>query len=289
MRRIATTLLALLIAVALPAQEFKRLEVKDTIRTSYPNEYLDTVKLAIQTVVNDVSTIGFHVGGTFTGMQFNPTHSQHRDFYPGYFSIMYTHYEKMFDYIPNFGYMVGIAYGHEGYHFKKNKETGNTFVFYKERSEAMKMNVIEVPFMGMIHVDTRNTKAYAALGLYGGYRLSVERFGPLVEPDYQHDWYDSDIRWDFGFQGGAGIGYVLSPFEFILGVQVRYGLSSIFEPDSQYPVGSGFEDLNSYYYRFAYPLDIMVTAGVHFELGKRYGRTKKDLRKEAYDIVYGTE
>ena len=32
----------------------------------------------------------------------------------------------------------------------------------------------------------------------------------------------------------------------------------------------------------------MITFGVHFELGKRYGKTKKALKREAYEIVYGT-
>ena len=278
MRKLATILASMLLCVGLSAQ----------IVEDFPDEYLDTVKLRAGDVVNDVSTIGINFGGTFTGMNFNPSHSQHRDFWPGHVSIMYSRYEKMFDYLPNFGFMVGVEYGHEGYHFKQNKETGNTFVYYKERSEAIKMSVVEVPFLGMIHFDTRYTKAYADVGIYGGYRLSIERFGPLVEEQYKYDWYDTDIRWDYGFQGGAGFALVCSPVEISVSAQLRYGLSSIFTPDSQFPEGSGYEDRNQYYYRFAYPLDIMITFGVHFELGKRYGKTKKALKHEAYEIVYGT-
>ena len=103
----------------------------------------------------------------------------------------------------------------------------------------------------------------------------------------RYDWYDTDIRWDYGFQGGAGFALVFSPIEISVGAQLRYGLSSIFTPDSQFPEGSGYEDRNQYYYRFAYPLDIMITFGMHFELGKRYGKTRKALKQEAYDIVYG--
>ena len=139
----------------------------------------------------------------------------------------------------------------------------------------------------MIHFDTRNTKAYADIGIYGGYRLGIERFGPLVEDEYRYKFYDTDIRWDYGFQGGAGFALVFSPIEISIGAQLRYALSSIFTPDSQFPEGSGYEDRNKYYYRFAYPLDIMVSVGIHFELGRRYGKTRKALKQEAYDIVYG--
>ncbi|HAY19138.1 MAG TPA: hypothetical protein DCY24_08190, partial [Rikenellaceae bacterium] len=40
------------------------------------------------------------------------------------------------------------------------------------------------------------------------------------------------------------------------------------------------------YYRFAYPFDIMVTAGVYFQLTRRTGRGKAQLRREAYQQVY---
>ena len=45
----------------------------DTLITDFPDEYLDTVQLRVSDVVNDVSTIGINFGGTFTGMNFNPS------------------------------------------------------------------------------------------------------------------------------------------------------------------------------------------------------------------------
>ena len=45
--------------------------------------------------------------------------------------------------------------------------------------------------------------------------------------------------------------------------------------------------MSKYYYRFAYPFDFMVTAGLYFQLTKRTGKGKTQLRKEAYDAVYG--
>lgn len=294
MRKALASVGMLLCGLVLSAQDIQ-LQQADTVRVvkdelefpDWSDEYLDTVKITLPEI-NNYSTIGISFGGTFTSMSFNPKHQQIKDFYPGYTAITFTHYEKMFDYLPYFAFQIGLHYGHEGYHFKENKETGSVFEFYKERSNQIKMEVIEMPFLAMIHVDTRNFKFYGDAGLYAGYRMSIERFGPNVDDNYRTNWYDSDIRFDYGLQGGAGVGFIFSPFEFTIDAQLRYGWSSIFEPDSQYPEGSGYEDRNKYYYRFAYPFDIMISAGVHIQLGRRYGKTNREIKREAYEIVYGT-
>ena len=58
--------------------------------------------------------------------------------------------------------------------------------------------------------------------------------------------------------------------------QLRYSWSSLYEPDYA----------SEYYYRFAYPLDIVITAGIYFQLTKRSGKSRAALRREAYDSVY---
>ena len=261
----------------------------DTLITEWSDEYLDTVKIDYATKLNDYSMVGFNYGLTLTGMQFSPSHNQTRDIVLGHYSLTFTHYEKMFNYLPYFGWTLGIEYGHEGYHFKENKETGQTYEFYKEKSRAIKMDVIEVPFMLQVHKDGLYSKVYAGIGIYGGYRLSVERSGPNVEEAYKTQWYDTDIRLDYGFQGGAGMAFIFEPFEFHINAQLRYGLSSIFTPDSLFPEGSGYEDQNKVYYRYAYPLDIIISAGIHIQLGKRFGTTNADLKKQAKEIVYGNQ
>ncbi len=35
------------------------------------------------------------------------------------------------------------------------------------------------------------------------------------------------------------------------------------------------------------PEDIVITAGIHYQLSRRTGRTRKELRKEAYNSIYG--
>lgn len=246
--------------------------------------YLDTVQIKVPPI-NNYSSIGVSFGVTSTYMQLNPTvFRQHHTYYPGYGSIRYTHYEKMFDYLPYFGWQIGVEFGHEGY--RGRKETDK---YYKERSQRIKMQVVEVPFLAMIHYDTRWLKFFGEVGLYGGYRLNIERFGDYVDENYRYEWYDSDRRIDYGIQGGFGMGVFLGPVELFAMAQIRYGWSSIFDPDNQYPEGSGHEDLNKYYWRFAYPFDYIFSAGVNIPLGKRYGKTRQDLKREAYEIVYGTD
>lgn len=261
----------------------------DSLVLDFSDEYLDTVKIDHSAELNNYYMIGFSYGSVIPGMMFNPSYSQERDFLWGDWCINFSHYEKMFDYLPYFGWSIGLEYTWEGYHFKTNKETGETFEFFKERSRAIRMRVLEVPFLLQIHKDSRFSKVYAQAGIYGGYRTSVERFGPNVEEEYRYAFYDTDIRWDYGFQGGVGLALVLDPVEFHIGAGLRYSLSSVFTPNSLYPEGSGFEDRNSVYYRYAYPLDFMITAGVQFHLSKRFGKTRQDIKKEAKSIVYGTD
>lgn len=287
MRKLAT-LLAIFASTTLFAQYFESeipapIDTNAVIRQEF---YLDTVQIKVPDL-NNYSSIGVSFGVTSAYMSFNPSHRQHHTYYPGYASIRFTHYEKMFDYLPYFGWQIGIEYGHEGYRFAENEETGYTYEFYKERSQRIKMEVVEVPFLAMIHYDTRWMKFFGELGLYAGYRLSIERFGPNVDEAYRYSWYEDGRRLDYGLQGGVGMGFFLGQFEFFALAQLRYGWSSIFEPDQQFPVGSGYEDRNAIYWRFGYPMDYIFSFGVNYALGKRYGKTRKDLKKEAYDIVYG--
>ena len=285
MRKLAL-IIALLASTVLYGQYFES-EIPQPLDTNAvvrEQIYLDTVQIKVP-ALNNYSSIGVSFGVTSAYMQLNPTtFRQHHTYYPGYGSIRFTHYEKMFDYLPYFGWQIGVEFGHEGY--RGRKETDG---YYKERSQRIKMQVVEVPFLAMIHYDTRWMKFFGEVGLYGGYRLNIERFGDYVDDNYRYDWYDSDRRIDYGLQGGLGMGVFLGPLELFVMAQIRYGWSSIFEPDSQFPAGSGYEDRNKYYWRFAYPFDYIFSAGVNVPLGKRYGKTRRDLKREAYEIVYGTD
>ena len=65
------------------------------------------------------------------------------------------------------------------------------------------------------------------------------------------------------------------PTVFHLGVQVKWGWSPFYKPDTYSP----------YYYRFAYPLDGAVTLGVYYQLTKRRGHSRTALRRLARDYM----
>lgn len=234
----------------------------------------DSILRAQKFTINNYSLIGVEYGVTRNSMSFNPSYSQKPFMSPGYVGITYTRYYKMFGYMPYFGLQAGVFYGQEGYRFKENKETGYT----QDIQGATKAtyHVVEVPLMMEAHADFTNFKIMADIGPYAGYRIDIARYGDAVDEDYRYAFLDTDRRWDYGLYGGIGVGLVFSPIEFHVKLRVRYSWSTIFAPDYH----------SEYYYRFAYPFDMMLTAGVQFQLTKRSGKTKAMLRKEAYDSVY---
>ena len=227
--------------------------------------------------INDYDLLGVNYGVTFSQMQFNPAQKQAWLFNPTYISMMYTHYLKMFDYMPYFGYQLGIAYGKEGYRFKENKETGR--IYSIEGATEAVMDVVEVPFLAHFHFDAAHFIIMANAGLYGGYRRTIQRSGPNVTAGLERAFAQTDRQAEYGLQGGVGFGLVFNPIELHFNALLRYSWSSIYEPDSSPSI------YNQYYYRFAYPLDVNITAGIHFQLTKRTGKTSRYLKRQAKEIV----
>lgn len=241
---------------------------------AYSDAYLDTVKLNRVFEVNDYSLIGVEYGVSFSRMSFNPAYSQTTLFSPNTFGIFYTRYGKMFGYMPYFGFKVGLRYSHEGYKFKEDKDTKVTPSI--ENATQAIMDVAEIPFMAHLHLDGLHYKVMAEAGIYGGYRLNIKRTGDYVSESLVNSFKDTDRRLDYGICGGIGFGLVFDPVEFHINANVRYSWGSIYDPDYY----------SKDYYRFAYPFDIMVTAGMYFQLTRRTGRGKAQLRREAYQQVY---
>lgn len=249
----------------------------DTLKADlYSDIYLDTVKVNRVFELNDYSMIGVEYGVSFSRMLFNPPQTQTNLFSPNTFGIFYTRYGKMFNYLPYFGFKVGLRYSHEGYKFKENKDTKTTYNI-EGATEAI-MDVAEVPLMAHLHLDGLHYKIMADAGIYGGYRLNIKRTGDGVDESIANSFLDTDRRFDYGLCGGVGFGLVFDPFEFHFNVNVRYSWGTIYDPDY----------VSKDYYRFAYPFDIMATAGVYFQLTRRTGRGKAQLRREAYNQVYNT-
>ncbi|MBO4566513.1 MAG: outer membrane beta-barrel protein [Bacteroidales bacterium] len=280
MRKLLAALAILLCSSALPL-----FAQNDEIE--YSAEFLDTLDLTRYGYdsINDYSMIGVNYGVTFSGVYFNP-YKMGSDiiFNPTYFSVMYTHYEKMFNYLPYFGLTLGFSYSHSGCRFTDDPDTGFPRGFI-DGATYESMETVEMPAMMHMHFDNAPFKVLANLGGYLGYRMSVTRNGIWLDEEYTNKFRDYERQFDYGLMGGAGIGFMFDPVEIHLNILGRWSLQNLYEPDYENAI---FHPYNTYYYRYANPIDVSVTLGVYFQLTKRTGRTNRQLKQQARDIVYGT-
>lgn len=244
----------------------------------YDREYLDTVSIVRKTVVNDYTSVGIQYGLSLNRVSFNPVKYQSLLIRPVNFGVTYSRYGKMFGYMPYFGFQIGVFYGQDGYTTRFNKESGSRP--HVDGAYEAVYDYVELPCLALFHADILRLRLMGSLGLYGGYRLAVRRSGgPGFDTDYAERFYDHDIRWDYGIKGGAGFAILLDPVEFHVQAQLRYGYSSLYRPDYY----------SEYYYRYAYPFDIVISAGLQFQLTRRTGKTNAQLRREARNIVYNKQ
>lgn len=244
---------------------------------SITDTQLDTIDIKKKLVVNDYTMIGIQYGAGLSQVMWNPTQKQDMLFSPVNVGFTITTYQKMFGYMPFFGFQAGIFYAKEGYQFEYNED--KDYIYTIEGAEKAVLDVIEVPLLFQFHYDMWNFKIMAQVGPYAGYRLGIQRFAGengSVSKRYEHDFTPTDRRFDYGIKGGAGIGLVFDPIEIHIMASYKHAFASLYDPDHY----------SQYYYRFAYPSSLVVSAGVHFQLTKRSGKTKASLKKEAKDMVY---
>lgn len=243
----------------------------------WTDEYLDTVNVRKRFKINDYDIIGVEAGVMFCGVSFNPSRPSKFIFAAPTYGITYTHYCKMMGFMPYFGVSVGVFHGYSGYAYKVNKETGKTPIRDTITYEsAAVMERIEVPFLSSFHYDTRHLKIMADVGIFGGYRYNIRRSGEYVDYNERssarkNKFLDFENRWDYGIKAGLGFALVFAPVEIHIKGTFKYSWSSLYKPNYY----------NQYYYRFAYPMDVGVTAGLYFHLTKRSGKSRAELRKEA--------
>ena len=272
MKRLFIIVLSIFSFLGLNAQE-RDLESKWT------DEFLDTVQVKKSLKLNDYSMIGVQYGAGLSQVMWNPVQKQNFVFMPYNFGVIYTTYGKMFGYMPFFGFQAGVFYGQEGYQFEYNEDKHYTYTL--EGAEKAVMDVVEVPILSHLHFDMWHFKIIAQIGLFAGYRLNIKRFAGktgMLNPETANAFADYERRWDYGIKGGLGFGLVFDPLEIHIQAMYKHSMSSLYKPDYY----------SEYYYRFAYPSNIIVSAGVHFQLTKRSGSTKKEIKEQARKIVYET-
>ena len=281
MKRIIIAILLVSIPIFCSAQKRvqKKAELSEISFTdTLTNEFLDSLNLRKKLELNDYILVGVQYGAGMSRMMWNPTQKQESVFMPYNFGITFTKYGKMFGYMPYFGFQAGVFLGQEGYKFKHNEELDYTYKI--AGAESAVIDVVEVPISFQFHLDFWKMKVMAQVGCYGGYRLGIERFDGetgYVKDEDRHSFLETDRRVDYGIKGGAGLGFVFDPVEFHIMLNYKHALSSLYEPDHY----------SQYYYRFAYPMNFVLSAGIHVQLTKRTGKTNAQLKKMAKEMVYG--
>ena len=282
MKRLIILLLFLASVLPLSAQQNTIVSDELILRDvdALTDAQLDTINVKKKLKINDYVMFGAQYGVGLSQVMWNPSQKQQMVFTPLNFGLTFTKYQKMFGYMPYFGFQAGIFYAREGYQFKYNENTG--YIYRVEGAEKAVLDVVEAPLMFQFHIDMWNFKIMANIGCYAGYRLAIHRYPGetgMVTEGLENAFADHDRRWDYGIKGGVGFGLVFDPIEIHFQAAYKHSLSSLYTPDHYSP----------YYYRFAYPSNIIVSVGVHYQLTKRSGRTKAEIRKMAKDIVYHPE
>lgn len=235
--------------------------------------YLDSIDIRKKIVINDYSMIGVQYGMAMSRVSWNPTMRQKSMFIPVNFGVTYTRYGKMFGYMPYFGFQAGIFYAREGFRFKPDDETGvwpDLGGPYYGVQEAV-MDVIEVPVLAHCHFDFWKMKIIANIGFFAGYRLNIHRNGADLSDEVINSFLASDRRFDYGIKGGGGFAFVFDPVEIHFQAMYKYSMGTLYKPDYY----------SSYYYRYAYPMNLVFSVGLHFQLTKRIGKTRHQIRREA--------
>ena len=233
---------------------------------------LDTVDVRKKNIINDYSMIGVQYGMALSQVMWNPSMRQGYLFVPYNIGIMYTRYGKMFGYMPYFGFQAGVILTREGYKFKADDQG---YIPNVQGATQAVMDVVEVPVMAHCHFDFWKMKLMANIGFFAGYRLSIHRTGESVAPEIADAFMDTDRRFDYGIKGGLGFGFVFDPVEIHFMAMYKYSMGTLYDPDYY----------SRYYYRYAYPSNIVFSLGVHFQLTRRTGKTTHQLRQEAREQV----
>lgn len=234
--------------------------------------FLDTVDVKKKNVINDYTMLGVQYGMALSQVMWNPSMKQGFLFVPYNIGIMYTRYGKMFGYMPYFGFQAGVILTREGYRFK---EDDDGYIPNVQGAYQAVMDVVEVPVMAHCHFDFWKMKLMANIGFFAGYRLGIHRTGDSVDPAIADAFLDTDRRFDYGIKGGLGFGFVFDPVEIHFTAMYKYSMGILYDPDYY----------SQYYYRYAYPSNIVFSVGLHFQLTKRTGKTTRQLRQEAMEQV----
>jgi hypothetical protein len=164
----------------------------------------------------------------------------------------------MWKLFPYFGIQTGINYSEQGYSLPNLMDE----TIY----ETTRYQVLTIPVISQFHVDFWKMRLLVNIGAFTGYRLSARGYG--LEADvlfYSEDKRDPnrkyvfncyDKRVDFGFIGGGGLAFVVSPFEIHFECNYHYSLSMLYDP----------KIYSNTSYTYIYPHQLVFSLALHFQL-----------------------
>ena len=284
MRKVVLPLLLALFTAALPltAQDGRKKKAIDLdqeffhLPDSVTDDYLDNTPLPKKARINDYWIVGAHGGVSLAHGFFNPPRQVNFFLHKPVYGFSITRFATMMNTFPNLGMELGFQHNYEGYQFKVFEVDGRKYISDIDGANEATIEVPEVFLVTHGHIDMgQYAKINLKAGIFGGYRMSITRSGQYMSEDIADSFQDTDNRWTYGVQGGLGLGFMVDPVEIHLNVQVKWGWSPYYQPNKYSP----------YYYRFAYPLDGAVTLGVYYQLTKRRGHTRGQLRRLAREVL----
>lgn len=178
--------------------------------------------------------LGFKYSYDICNVSANPTIGQTAYFSPLNFSLTYTYYHALWDYLDLFGLQMGVKYGREGY----NSEISGW-------GESVEM--LQFSFGTQVHVNFWKMRILINAGPYYGYKLSTDKPGGFDE---------NDIRHDYGIYAGGGVAFVFGAFELQLEANYQFSLCSMYHTYK-------YSDL---YWLSAYPRNLCISAGIFINL-----------------------
>lgn len=239
---------ALLLCVSLPAMAQYGVGNTPGLEFRDPGEEIKTYP-----PVERCHLVGISYNVGFGGLYVTPTQETHREFTPVGFGISYTYLHDLWGIYSYFGLQAGVRYEKEGFSYQRKDNTTYNKTFY---------DVIEVPLTALFHYEILNkhVRLMVNAGPYVGYRLNVDR--PYMEDQGipADQWQPSDIRFDYGIKAGGGFALVFAPVEIHFEAFYKHSFSYLYQPNRD----------SQYYYSFAYPSQVLVSVGLHFQFGRKF-------------------
>jgi hypothetical protein len=146
------------------------------------------------------------------------------------YAISYIYYHNLWKSMPYFGFQAELYFQEQGYQLDENKVICET---------------VEVPFISQFHIDFWKMRLLINAGGFAGYRKS--KSDGFAETDY---------RYDAGFIGGAGLAFVLKPFEFHIEGNYHYSLTYLYDPQKSSQINLSF----------THPNQLLLSFGIYYQL-----------------------